>query len=277
MKEKKKEGREEREKTLSPRAREASKTSRQKREDIAYTVNHTLVCGTKDILEPFFTNWLQKTFGSHRKDEKATFRGNVREWFIGEAAGDVGGVPVAIAFQRMAPEFMASVEHRLEGAFGEHFRKGAKKAAMEWAREHHYSLKDPCVAAREEEIYRYEMDHLPQAAIWTVSSIGINIGTQKILPVLTEGKLGNSESIGKLLLFKSIGAAVTAGALFAGRSASPRTARKWDRWVAEHIFSPAEKFVESTLGIGEPAEETGWKDRIDKEQRETRKDSLYKS
>lgn len=248
---------------LTATQREVEKSPRRKREDVAYTINHTIVCGTKDMLEPFFTNWIQKTFGSRLPDKDPSLHSNLRSWFIGEAAGDVGAVPVTIAFQRLAPEFMASVGGKLEGAFGSHFRKGARHAAREWALERGISPDDPRLKEREERYYRYEMDHLPQAAIWTVSSIGMNVGTQKILPVLTKGELGNEAKIGELLLFKSIGAAVAAGALFAARSTSPRLAHKWDRWMAEHVFTPAEEAVSGLLGIKTPKEESGpWENRM---------------
>lgn len=250
--------------SIHPSSPEASKTARQKREDLAYTINHTIVCGTKDVLEPFFTNWIQRTFGSQPPPDKPHLRGNLREWFIGEATGDLGAVPVTIAIQRLAPGFMAGMGDRLEGAFGTHFRKGAQQAAKEWALEHRLPADDPKVKEREERYYRYEMDHLPQAAVWTVSSIGMNIGTQKLLPVVTQGRLGNPENIGKLFLFKSIGAAVAAGALFTARSSSPRLAHRWDRWIAEHVFSPAEKAVEEVLGIKTPEKKTGrWESRME--------------
>lgn len=248
--------------------READKTPAQKREDVAYTMNHALLCGVKDVLDPFVTNWMQQKFGTKTEEmEKPTWHGNLREWLIGEATGDVGAVPVTIAFQRMAPGFMEGIGGRLEGAFGSHFRKGAEKASRQWAEEHNVPLDDPRVKERTEKLYRYEIDHLPQAAIWTVSSIGMNIGTQKVLPVLTHGALGNPESIGKLLIFKSIGAGIAAGALFTARSASPRTAHKWDRWMAEHVFSPAQSMVNSTLGLAsEPTvgtkQEGAWRDRL---------------
>lgn len=249
--------------TVSPQAREAAKSPRRKREDIAYTVNHTIVCGTKDMLEPFFTNWLQTHFGRKDQGEAVSLRGNLREWLIGEAAGDIGAVPVTIAVQRLAPGMMEGIGNRLESAFGGHFLEGAQKAARHWALEHKVPLDDPQVHERAQRIYRYEMDHLPQAAIWTVSSIGMNIGTQKLLPIITHGRLENPESIGKLFLFKTIGAAVAAGALFTARSLSPRQAHKWDRWMAENIFSPAEKLVDNMLGIHTPQQAEGrWGTRI---------------
>ena len=258
------------ERPLTAAQREAAKSPRRKREDVAYTINHTIVCGTKDMLDPFIVNWIQKKFGSKPASEDPSLRSNLREWFIGEAVGDLGAVPVTIAFQRLAPELMASVGGKLEGAFGPHFRKGARHAAKEWAVEHGISVDDPRVKEREERYYRYEMDHLPQAAIWTVSSIGMNIGAQKILPVLTHGHLGNEEKIGKLLLFKSIGAAVAAGALFTARSTSPRLAHKWDRWIAEHVFTPAEEAVDGLLGLKTPKKEGGrWESRMASEDKAT--------
>lgn len=250
--------------TLTAAQREAMNASRRKREDVAYTINHTIVCGTKDILEPFFNNWIQKTFGSQWPEKDPSLYDTLCSWFIGEAVGDVGAVPVTIAFQRLAPGFMATVGHKLENAFGPHFRKGARRAAKEWALEHGVAPDDPRVKEREERFYRYEMDHLPQAAVWTVSSIGLNVGAQKVLPVLTHSELGNKQAtIGELLLFKSIGAAVAAGALFTARSASPRLAHKWDGWMAEHVFSPAEEAVNHLLGIKTPKREgTHWKDRV---------------
>lgn len=245
--------------------REAAKTPRQRREDIAYTVNHTLVCGTKDMLDPFITDWVQRKLGyklstSAEEGHKPGFKSNLKEWFIGEAAGDAGAVPVTIALQRFAPGMMEGIGERLESAFGSHFRQGAQRAAKHWAEEHNIAPDDPRVQQKADRIYQYEIKHLPQAAVWTVSSIGLNVGTQKILPVLSQGKLGNHDSIGKLLLFKTIGAAISAGLVFTARSSSPRLAHKWDRWIGENLFEPAERTVNGVLGLDVRA--PTWQERL---------------
>ncbi len=251
---------------ITPRnanAREAAKTPRQKREDVAYTVNHTLICGTKDMIDPFITDWVQRKLGyklSSSDGRKPGLKGNLKEWFVGEAAGDVGAVPVTIALQRFAPGIMESIGENLESAFGSHFRKGAERAAKHWAEEHGIVPDDPRVKQKADRIYEYEIKHLPQAAIWTVSSIGLNVGTQKILPVLSRGKLENSADIGSLLLFKTIGAAISAGLVFTARSSSPRLAHKWDRWIGENLFEPAERNVNALLGLN--ARAPTWQERV---------------
>lgn len=249
--------------TLTASEQESAKTARQKREDIAYTVNHTLVCGSKDVVEPFIMAGIQTLLGKKIVEaDRPGFGKSVRNWFIGEAAGDAGAVPVTIAFQRHAPELMASLGNRLESVFGGHFRKGAEEAARDWAKEHGVAADDPRIKEKAEELYRYEMQHLPQAAIWTVSSIGLNVATQKILPVLSHGKIGSSVGLGELLAIKTLGGGITAGLLFTARSSSPRMARKWDRWVSEHLFAPAEHFVHETLGTDIPAQAPNWQERV---------------
>ncbi len=254
---------------MTPAQREAAKTPVQRRDDIAYTINHTIVCGLTDFIDPFLANWSQKNIGKdlhvsahewlpwNREEHRhGNGKSHLREWIAGEAIGDIGAVPVAIAMQRFAPGFMAHLASLGEPVLGPLFRRGAERAAAIWAKENHVLIGSREYREQRDAIYRHEIDHLPQAAIWTAAAIGLNIVTQKhLLPAMTEGKWINEGSYGRLLFDKSLGSTASAGALVGFRSLSPRLARKWDGWTNEHIFKPTTHVIGVMAGQAESAPE----------------------
>ncbi len=270
-------------KQVSAAERERNKTAEQKAVDVAYTINHALVCAATDIIDPFVAAWSQKNFGkqihtswcnmSHDHGEDAacnhdhghdhnhnhehqhnhnhdhhhhevSFGGALKHWVIGEAIGDIGAVPVAIAMQRYAPNFMEWINGGMEKIFGNTYRKSADKAAMTWALENNITPGNPVVKQYGDELYRHEVHHFGQAVVWTVASVGLNIASQKLIT-------GNRHPVSHMLLYKSLGAATSATLLFGGRAAAPKKFQSWDKWTSENIFTPATKSVGKLFGVDE--------------------------
>ncbi len=161
----------------------------------------------------------------------------------------------------------------MEGVFGEHFKRGAVRAAHALAKEQGLPSDASQVKEKAENLYHYEIEHLPQAAIWTVSAIDLNVATQKILPILTHGEYGGKDGLAKLLGIKTLGGGLTAGILFTVRSSSPEVAHKLDAWVGEHLFAPAERFVHGVLGI-DSKKNSQWQDRVAAKEAEDRQQRL---
>ncbi|MEZ5691215.1 MAG: hypothetical protein R3D71_06085 [Rickettsiales bacterium] len=288
--------------------REKMKSEKEKAKDIAYTINHALVCATTDIIDPFVAAWSQKNLGKklhtswcnfthdhshdlsdnhahshhdhnnrhkhihkcdahHPCDEKATFGGSLKHWIIGEAIGDIGAVPVTIAFQRFTPKFMDWLNDSMEKVLGNQYKNSARIAAKKWAKNSGINNNSLKIKEYENEIYNYEVKHFGQAAVWTVASVGLNIASQKFIT-------GNKHPVSYLLLYKSLGAATSASILLGGRAYMPEKFHSWDKWTADNMFSPATKTIGKLFGVKEKEVEnilkkeksltdSSWQEKID--------------
>jgi len=262
---------------LTPAEYEAHKTREEQAEDIAYTINHALACTVTDFIDPFVGNLTQKYLGKrisigcghdhsgdshdhhheehhehglqcdhghgdeHHHDHHAG--GNLKHWWMGEVAGDFGAVPVTIAFQRFAPGFMDGIRRVMEPILGPLFHNGARRAARNWAIEQNMQVDSEACKEKEKQIYDHEVRHLPQALIWTVSSVAINLATQK--------SLGNKGPLWQLAIGKAVGASISAGLVVGGRGLAPEAAHKWDRFTSRKLFLPATKTIGKLFGVDE--------------------------
>lgn len=267
----------------SPEAREKHKSEREKAEDVAYTINHALVCATTDVIDPFVAAWSQRYLGiklntsfcnqthdhihddhhhhhhhghdHHHHDHALSFGGALKHWVIGEAIGDIGAVPVTIAFQRLAPNVMARTGRAMEMVLGGFYWKGAQAAAQRYAAREGLAPDAPEVQNKAVETYRHEVDHFGQAAVWTVASIGLNIASQKYIT-------GNRLPLGHMLLYKSLGAGMSAGLLIGGRAYSPETFENWDQWTSDKVFMPISRVLTGTSAPSSRVDDTKWMNRV---------------
>ncbi len=249
---------------LSAAQVEAAKTDEQRAEDVAYTINHALACTATDILDPYIGNFTQRWLGKrisigcqhpdhqhdhdhhhdhhhHDHDHDHAHHHTLSHWWIGEIIGDFGAVPFTIGLQRHAPWFMQGLRNGLEAILGPVFLKGAERSAGMWARENGVALDSKDYQDRVQMIYRHEADHLPQALMWTLSSVGINVITQKAI--------GNTGPVWHIAAGKAVGAGISAGLVVGGRAFAPQTARKWDQFTSENIFLPLTKSIGGLFGV----------------------------
>jgi hypothetical protein len=233
-------------------------------QDIAYTINHALACTATDFIDPYFGNLTQRFLGKrfsvgcgnpehrhahgehdHHPHGHHHHDSHLKQWWLGEVVGDFGAVPVTIFLQRNFPSLMRSIGTGMESLLGGFFRRGAEKSTRRWAKKNHIDTSDPVYAEHREKIYRYEIDHLPQALVWTVSSIALNLTTQRLT--------GNHAPLWQLTTGKAVGASISAGLVVGARGLAPATAHRWDQLTSETIFLPATKAVGSLFGVGENA------------------------
>jgi hypothetical protein len=231
-------------------------------EDIAYTINHAIACTVTDFIDPYVGNLTQKYLGrrysvgcghDHSKDPHhhhhdhghhhghSHHHDHLGHWWLGELAGDFGAVPVTMAAQSLAPGAMKGIQAAMEPLLGGFFRNGARRAAASWAAKRGLDADAPETKAREEEIYRYEAEHFPQALLWTLSSVGINLGTQRLL--------GNHAPLWQLGVAKATGASVSAGLVIGARGLMPQAARNWDNYTSTKLFLPATKAIGGLFGV----------------------------
>ena len=240
----------------SPAQIEREKTRERRGEDVAYTINHSIVCTLTDFIDPYIGNHIQKHLGNDSQ---------LKDSVIAEVAGDIGAVPVTIAVQRLFPGVMDGLSRMAEPLVGGLFHASTMRAAKAWSRAHHKHEESEECTLRAEKIYRYEMRHLPQAMVWTVSSIGINVTAQCLL--------GNRAPLVHILAGKVGGATLTAFLTTGGRGLFPHQAERWDRWVSEHVLVPTSVFIGTLTGSNtndEPkrprnkvCHEIHWQGRVD--------------
>jgi hypothetical protein len=163
-------------------------------------------------------------------------------WMVGEAIGDVGGAAVTIGVQRVFPGFMEGLRSLIEPVAGGFFRRGSVRAAHKWANKHGMAYDSDEVVNRAQELYDYEMRHLPQMGVWTVSSVLLHYGVMKKLENITVADFTKQ---------KVVGAAITAGLVFGARALAPDKAHKWDETAGRHVVVPLTKKVGKLFGIEE--------------------------
>lgn len=181
---------------------------------------------------------------------------NLKHWWVGEIVGDFGAVPITVAAQRMLPGLMDSIRSLTEPVLGPLFRIGAKRDARIWAEHNNVEVGSKEYKEHEKDTYAREMRHLPQAFMWTASSVALNIGAQRIS--------GNKGELSHLLAGKAVGAATSAAAVLGFRSLAPHQAYKWDQFTSEYIFRPTAHVVKKAVN-GE-----SWKERVEAAPESTR-------
>lgn len=256
----------------SQREHEKEKTATQRAEDVAYTINHAVSCGTTDlILQPViaaaFGGAVNVGCAANKTPENLTwketfsrfslknlknlswkkFRHDAGHYLKGEIIGDFVAVPLTIGVQRLFPNFMNGLRTLTEPLFGWAFRGGANRTARHWASEHGVAEDAPETKAHAAEIYEHEISHLPQAVVWNMFAYPIGAAAQKLD--------GHNHSWGQIFKSKLVGAVISNGLLIGGRMLAPGAAQKWDALTGDNIFAPVNKAVGKLFGVDEKAME----------------------
>lgn len=267
---------------------EAAKSDLERMEDIAYTVNHAIACSATDFIDPFVGNatqkWLGKRFsigcghdhghmhdGSCASHSHEHNHSNLGHWWLGELAGDFGSVPVTVAIQRYAPGVMNGIRKGAEVIAAPLFRASATRAARREATAFGAIADEQAIANRADAIYEHEMKHLPQAIVWTASSVALNVGIQKLS--------GNTAPLWQITAGKLTGVSFSTGLTLGVRALAPASVQKWDSLASEKVYLPVTKKVSKWFGVEEQSVERmaekerahkapEWAARIEKETQE---------
>jgi len=182
------------------------------------------------------------------KDALKKFGNNSKKWLLAEAVGDLGSVPVTIFIQRHAPGFMDWVRKGMEPVIGGSFKKNTHRAAVNWGKSHGKDENSQEVKDYGNKLYEYEMRHMPQMAVWTVSSVVMNFaamhGFHKLDPRQFE-----KTTLKEFALVKGLGAALTAGLVVGVRGLTPGGAHKWDQTVGKKVVVPITKTIGGIFGV----------------------------
>jgi DNA-directed RNA polymerase subunit F len=259
--------------TVAPRKSlreiEREKDANKKAEDVAYTINHALSCGTTDVvLQPLIAAAFGVNVGcahpdhshdhdhghtKHHHDHPVvkpkitlkTFAHEAGHYLKGEIIGDFAAVPLTIAVQRNFPNFMNGIRKIFEPLLGWAFRGGANRTARHWAQEKGIAEDAPETRAHAAEIYEHEVSHLPQAVVWNLFAYPIGAIGQKLG--------GHGRGWGEIFQSKLVGAVISNSILIGGRMVAPGAAQKWDTLTGDNIFAPVSKKVGRLFGVDEDA------------------------
>lgn len=237
-------------------------------EDTAYTINHAVACGTLDMIggSPL-GSYLFERFGL-----PVGCGHSFTEWVKGELTGDLLAIFPTIATQRYAPWVMDGISAITEPTLGWAYRAGAERSARKWAHAHGISTESDAYKERVEALYRHEVDHLPHAVLWTGYSIPITAGTLQLMPGnhhhghhhhhgshCSHGHHGGhghgSHGHHHAHNFRHMMMATVAGKVFSGtlllsaRAMAPDSARRWDHWASNTIYSPLTKTIGNLFGV----------------------------
>ncbi len=232
----------------------AAKTKAQHAENIAYTINHALACTATDFIDPFVSTKIQKylnqkvSFGCGH-DHSGDDHGHGSNWqgVVGELVGDFGAVPVTVLLQHYTPWLMDGIRYVAEPIMGDLFRNGAKAAATHQSKQAMLNgtpFTPEEYRARARELYHYEIQHLPQGLVWTVTAVVANVEIQKRV-------LHNPSKPADIYAGKIGGALVSSSLLFGTRAFATEKAKQWDEWATSTVFMPLTKSVGKWFGVEE--------------------------
>lgn len=257
-------------------ATDPKEIERNRAEDIAYTINHSIYCTITDFLNPPINaatdGWLRwlipgcghdhSTDGGHHhapanasrwQKTKHEFKHSFsKDRFIqyakGEFIGDFSAVPLTIGVQRIFPNFMNGVRKLCEPIMRPLFKWGVEGDNKDWAKKHNIAADSQEYKDHAAKVYEYEMSHFPQAVVWTGFSLGLNTGYQMWadktpMPFASKFALKSSSVLSGVL--------VTAGVVVAARALAPGKMHSFDTWTGEKAILPATKAVGKLFGIKE--------------------------
>jgi hypothetical protein len=167
----------------------------------------------------------------------------------GEFIGDFGAVPLTIGVQRLFPNFMNGIRKLTEPVMRPLFTRGIESSSKRWAKEQHVAVDSPEYKEHMQAVYEHEMNHFPQAVVWTGFSLGLNVAYQMHadkgthMPFLSKLALKSSSVLSGVL--------VTAGMVVAARATAPHKMREFDQWTGSNFILPATKAVGGVFGVKE--------------------------
>ncbi len=259
---------------ITAKTREQEKTELERAQDIAYTINHAVVCTAADLFGAPVNAMLQRYWpearitctheghghgsshaGHGHAAEKRTFANIMAHVGSAEFLADIFAVPLTIGVQRSAPGLMDGISKTMEPLFGDLFRMGANASAKVWAKKNGLDPNGPEAKAKAVDTYQHEAKHLGQAAVWTAGAFGLNITFQSISEYIWTPK-GGRTPLKVMLGSKGIGSTITSAALVGLRGFGPAVAENWDDWTSQHIFMPVTRKVSHLLGVPDEAIKT---------------------
>ena len=253
--------------TTLPQIRDAKTHEQQKTElaraqDIAYTINHAIVCTAADFLSIPINTATQRMFGAspvgcnnphhNHASDKRSWKNLFGHVTAAELLADFIAVPITVTVQRLLPGLMHGISKTVEPLFGDLFRAGAGASSKLWARKHGLDPNGPEALEKARTTYNHEAEHLGQAVMWTATAFGLNVGIQYGTETW-KPPIGGRTKLSTLISAKGIGSTISSAALIGLRGFGPSVAENWDDWTSKHVFIPATRKVSHWFGVSNEA------------------------
>lgn len=215
---------------LTPAEREAKKSDIDRGKDVSYTVNHTLSCYLVDAVSQI---WPYLDHKHDRESHGHHDHGTLGQFIIGEFLGDAAAIVPTLAFQRLAPGFMQGMANVMEPVVRPLFQWSAERNASAWARHEGLLPNSPEAKEKAQQLYRYEIDHLPQAVVWTALGAPMAAGMHKLVKVPGDYM--------PLVWGQYKGKLISSGLLVGARGFAPDKMHQFDVWTSKNIYTPVAK------------------------------------
>lgn len=188
------------------------------------------------------SRWDKFKFASKHAFSKERFI----QYAKGEFIGDFASVPITIAAQRFAPGMMDGVRKLTEPFMRPIFNWGIERSSRRWAKKNGVEKDSVEYNQHKHDVYEHEMSHFPQAVVWTVSSLGLNVAYQMVedkqaIPFWNKLALKSGSVLA--------GVGVTAGVVVAARALAPHKVREFDQWTSRTAILPTTRFIGRVTGM----------------------------
>ena len=164
----------------------------------------------------------------------------------GEFIGDFGAIPVTMIEEKLCPDFVVGLRKVSEPLVGPVFKWGVERDSKSWAKKNNLDADALQVRERADKLYTYEMEHFPEAVLWTGNALALNTAYQMCVDK-SHMPLPN-----KLLLHSTsvlTGVVVTAGVVVAARALMPDRMHRFEEWMTKNVTLPPMMVAGRTIGI----------------------------
>ena len=180
------------------------------------------------------------------------------EYVKGEFIGDFGAIPLTMGVQYMAPDFMKGIRKLSEPVVGPVFKWGVERDSKHWAGKHNVSPDSSEAKARAANLYEYELQHFPEAVVWTGFALGLNTAyqmhaDQSPIPFYNKLALKSTSVLSGVL--------VTAGVVVAARALAPDRMHRFEEWMTKNVTLPPMMAVGKAVGIDQKTMEDAAKEQ----------------
>lgn len=183
-----------------------------------------------------------------------------KDYAAGEFIGDFGAIPATMIEEKLFPDFVAGLRRVSEPIIGPVFRWGVGRDSKSWAQKNHLADDAPEVKARADKLYKYEIDHFPEAVLWTGNALVLNTAYQ-----MWKDK-SHMPFPNKLLLHSTSilsGVLVTAGVVVAARALMPDRMHRFEEAVTKNITLPLTLGAGRAIGIDQKTMENAAREQVE--------------
>ncbi|GEM_PF-3044407 len=202
--------------------------------DIAFGLQHSLICLATDFLDPFISKWFQSKHGDHH--HAVTHKHTIG----GELAGDGGGFLAYLFIKRIFSAPVANLTAATQKMLDPLYMQWGKKSLKPWMKAENIAVDSPEYQEKLENYKNFQASNLVDSSIIAAASTITNVAAQRAL--------GNKQTYAVILTSKLIGTALTLGSMLGMRAALPTSTQTIDNELNERYFSKIIHHVRKLFG-----------------------------